>query len=324
MGDKREAMVLNIQKLSTEDGPGLRTTVFFKGCPLNCSWCQNPESISGKQEIEWLGSRCMGCHICLNSCPSGALSTADNEIRIHREKCSSCYMCAENCPTLAIELKGKKISLDTLYEEIIKDKAYYDAGSQGGVTLSGGEVLLQADFAESLLRRLKGIGIHTAIDTCGLCSRETLDKVIPYTDLFLFDLKLMDALKHKEYTGVSNEKILSNLVYLSKILSTYPTKKLWIRTPIIPDYTDSFKNIKEIAEFIQSQVGQVVERWELCTFNNLCRDKYERLGRVWAHDSTPLVSQLYIEQLVSFVRDMGFDNVYWSGITTCHKKEEVN
>lgn len=319
-----EAIVLNIQRLSTEDGPGLRTTVFFKGCSLDCSWCQNPESIDMRQEIEWLEARCIGCEICIDGCPNQAVESHSDGIHINREKCISCYNCATNCPTLALELKGEVMTLDHVYQELLKDRAYYEGLEGGGVTLSGGEVLLQYDYATALLKRLKEAGIGTAIDTCGLCSKASIEQVFPYTDLFLYDLKVINNERHEKYTGQANERILDNLQYLSKKVMGDSKKRLWIRTPIIPGYTDDLENIRGLTKFIVSKLSSSVEKWELCAFNNLCRDKYHRLGKEWIHENTPLVTKSHMENLVTAIKEMGFIDVSWSGLTRYSKEERRN
>jgi pyruvate formate lyase activating enzyme len=248
--------ILNIQRMSTEDGPGLRTTLFAKGCPLRCAWCHNPESLSHAFQIEWLAERCIGCKTCVAVCPENALTMTDEGLVIDRERCSLCLLCAKECPTMAIETKGEDQTVDALFNELIKDRAYF--GQDGGVTLSGGEILSQAEDAAALLKRLREAGIHTAVDTSGLCTQETLDKVLPYVDLVLYDLKLFDRDAHKQWTGVENDIILGNFQYLlDKKRSLGFT--LWVRTPVIPGATDSDDNIQAIAKI----VGNNAERWEL-------------------------------------------------------------
>lgn len=186
-------IVLDIQRMSTEDGPGLRTTLFVKGCPLSCKWCHNPESISYKMQNEWIKVRCIGCLSCIKVCPNNALTMTPNGLIIDRQKCTVCKKCIDACPTGALETKGENKIVDGLYKELIKDKAYW--GEDGGVTISGGEVLSQSKEAALLLAKLKADGVHTAIDTSGFCSRADIDKVLAYTDLFLYDLKIYDSAK---------------------------------------------------------------------------------------------------------------------------------
>ena len=183
--------ILNYQRMSTEDGPGLRTTLFVKGCPLRCAWCHNPESIEGASSVEWIKIRCISCNSCISVCTRGAITAEADEIRINAEKCALCFSCVEACPTGALERRGQEVSVEAVFEELIKDKAYF--GAQGGVTLSGGEIMLQTKEAALLLKMLKEAGVSTAVDTSGFCKREDLEKVLPYTDLILYDLKLAFA-----------------------------------------------------------------------------------------------------------------------------------
>jgi pyruvate formate lyase activating enzyme len=294
--------ILHLQRLSTEDGPGLRTTVFFKGCPLHCAWCHNPESISPKPQIQWFAVRCLGCNTCLETCPNGCLSRGETSLLIDRSRCQGCGKCAEACPSGALELLGKTVSVDELLAELLKDRAYYEK-SGGGVTLSGGEPTLQPGFAEALLRGLKEAGISTALDTCGLCPPEALDRLLPYTDLVLFDIKLLDPAAHRRFTGVANDKILHNLERVRDYIRRQERPlTLWIRTPLIPGATTSDENLQAIGRYIAQHLDGTVTRWELCAFNNLCRDQYLRLGLTWEYAQTPLMTSEELEHCAGVAR----------------------
>ena len=206
--------ILEIIRMSTEDGPGIRTTVFFKGCSLNCSWCHNPESISFNPQIQWLGLSCIGCGICVKTCPGNALVQMEKGIIINRSLCNGCGLCAEECPTTAMELLGKKWNVQNLADELVKDRAYFEP-SGGGVTLSGGEAALQNDFCLALLKELRSRRIQTALDTCGQLSQTALASLLPYVDILLYDLKEIDMGKHKKFTGSGNETILANAVFVA-------------------------------------------------------------------------------------------------------------
>ena len=189
--------ILRIQRMSTEDGPGIRSTVFFKGCPLACVWCHNPESISSRMQTHWEKTRCIGCWSCIEACIKGALAATETGIAIDRSKCDSCDACAKACPSTAMEIYGEACGPNDLVREVLKDEAYFQK-SGGGVTLSGGEPTMQPLFAKELLSTFKQGGIHTALDTCGQCPWETLDALLPHTDLVLYDLKEINPDKHKD------------------------------------------------------------------------------------------------------------------------------
>jgi pyruvate formate lyase activating enzyme len=311
------ATILEIQRMSTEDGPGLRTTVFFKGCSLQCTWCHNPESISARPQVHWIGSRCIGCKTCLEVCPENALAFTPQGNTIDRLKCTGCGICAEECPATALELLGQAWTLDDLYTEVLKDKTYFSK-SGGGVTLGGGEPLLQSEFCRSLLIPLKQSAIHTAVDTCGRCSQKALDRILPYADLVLYDLKEINPQKHERFTGSDNHTILENLLYIRDIMQIQGRPEaLWIRTPVIPGATASEENIKGIGQFMSRQLDGYVSRWDLCAFNNLCRDKYLRLDLNWAFKDSDLLSKLFMEKMAVVARNSGVDPdiVHWSGST---------
>ncbi|MDR1373451.1 MAG: glycyl-radical enzyme activating protein [Treponema sp.] len=283
-----EAMILDIQRMSTEDGPGLRTTVFFKGCNLACPWCHNPESIARKPDLNWFGEKCMGCDICRTVCPQGGIDRGEEGLRFDRLRCLACGRCAEECPGGAIELKGRPMAVEKLCGELIKDRAYF--GAEGGVTLSGGEVMMQPEAALALARLLQGAGISTAVDTAGCYEFRILEALLPCIDLVLYDLKIFDSGEHRRIIGADNRLILENYRRLME-----RGVRVWVRTPVVEGATDGEENIAAIGSFI-GEAG-LPERWELCSFNNLCRDKYKRLDRDWAYKDAGPTKREKLEEL---------------------------
>jgi pyruvate formate lyase activating enzyme len=298
--------LLEIQRMSTEDGPGIRTTVFLKGCYLSCQWCHNPESISFKPQLQWLKSNCIGCQSCVAVCPIQALSFIEDEIIIDRNSCKADGICTEECPSGALELMGKDVSVEEVVKEVLKDKSFFEK-SGGGVTLSGGEPIMQLDFALAFFKKIKENGIHTALDTCGLGMPEAYEKILPYTDLILYDIKEIDPEKHKQFTGNSNEKVLENLKFISEWMNiNHMPEELWIRTPIIPDATDTEENLQGIGKFIYENKLHPT-RWELCAFNNLCNDKYLRLGIPWLFEKHDLIAAEKMEHFLKTAKNSGVD-----------------
>ena len=254
-----KGILFDIQKFSTIDGPGIRTTVFFKGCNLRCAWCHNPESQDSKTELMFYKNKCTGCGKCLEKCPNDLKS------------CTLCGACTVYCPTHAREIVGKEWSALELFEEIEADRIFYET-SGGGVTFSGGECMLQIDFLEEILKLCKENGIHTAVDTAGHVPFDCFERILPYTDLFLYDLKCFDTEKHKKYVGVYNDLILSNI---KKLLSS--NARMWIRIPIIPTINDSEEELLKIKDFLYSNGAP--EKVELLPYHSMGEHKYEALSR---------------------------------------------
>jgi len=305
MTESREGRILHLQRLSTEDGPGIRTTVFFKGCPLRCAWCHNPESISPRPQVQWLAGQCLGCGSCRDVCPHGCLHMGQQGMDIDREHCAGCGTCADACPGNALELLGKTVDVQALVAEILKDRTYYDA-SGGGVTASGGEPGAQPAFVADLFRRLKAAGVSTALDTCGLVSPAGLAQILPHTDLVLFDLTEIDPARHRAFTGQDNRDILQALhVVAGHVRERGGALRLWVRTPLIPGATASRENLAGLGAYLALHLAGLVERWELCAFNNLCRDKYRRLGLDWPFATTPLLTARELEEWAACARLSG-------------------
>ena len=267
-------LITNIQRFSVHDGPGIRTTVFLKGCPLSCIWCQNPETISSYPEILFFQNRCIKCKKCIEVCPDNCFSWGNERITFssdRRNQCGECGVCIDNCPTGALTWSSSYRSADYILEEVMKDKLYYDI-SGGGITFSGGEPLHQTDFLHDLVSKSKTLDLHVAVDTSGHVTTEELTKVIPFVDLFLYDIKFIDNGLHKKYTGHSNELILRNF----KKLFT-ERKEIVVRVPLIPGITDTKKNLKEITGFVKSCAEHM--KINHIPFNNLINQKYNMLGK---------------------------------------------
>ena len=260
------AVISDIKRFAVHDGPGIRTTVFFKGCSLKCLWCHNPEGISRLPQLAYYPDKCLHCMSC-SICPHGAHVLENGHIFL-RENCQNCGDCQSVCLGDALHFYGRRYTVEKLLPQLLEDKTFYE-NSGGGVTLSGGECLLQADFCAELLKALKAQGIHTAVDTCGFVNRESLDKVIPHTDLFLYDMKAMDEALHIRLTGQSNGLILENLRYLDSL-----GKDIHIRIPFVPGCNDD--QMPAMAQFVKtlSHVSQV----DVLAYHNYAGSKYEALG----------------------------------------------
>lgn len=292
-------VIFNIQKYSIHDGPGIRTTVFLKGCPLSCSWCHNPESQCFQRELMQFSNRCISCGECIKICHTKALSSYEGVIYRNIELCVMCGSCAEGCYTNTLEIAGREISALELMKQLEKDVIFYDS-SKGGVTISGGEPLSQGEFTLELLQRCKQMEYHTAVDTCGFGNSSMLEEISKYTDLFLFDIKLVDQERHKQHTGVSNGIILQNLKLLSAL-----GKRIWIRVPIIPGINDDEENIAATAQLIMSTAG--VEQVNLLPYHNAAMEKYKRLKKEYQLGDIKIPQKDYMDKIAVLYRLQGIN-----------------
>ena len=306
-----EACVTNIQKYSIHDGSGIRTTVFFKGCPLQCRWCHNPETQKYGPQLMVYRERCRGCGMCVRICPQKAVVlTTDKEGRLtaktDRNRCRVCGACTERCLANAREVCGKNYTVQNLVKELKKDVAFYET-SEGGVTLSGGEVLSQnMDFIEALTRTLQENGISVYIDTCGAVPVQNIFRVLAYTDVFLYDIKSMSEEVHKKYTGVSNRQILENLIWLNE-----QKGRIWIRIPVVAGVNDDVENIDALIAFLKAH-HIVPEHIHLLPYHTVGIDKYDRLGNT-VGERMEVPAEATLVQLKELLEKAGFTHVYIGG-----------
>jgi pyruvate formate lyase activating enzyme len=290
-------LVTNIQGYSIHDGPGIRTVVFLKGCGLECQWCSNPECISPHPEVGFIKTLCTKCGKCAEVCPEGALIYEEGRFpRIDRKRCNGCGICSSACSYQALVLYGKTMNADEVYAAVNRDKMFYEA-SGGGVTISGGEPLLQPQFTGDLFKKCRRAGIHTCMETSGHAAASALRQVLPFTDYVLFDLKHLNSEKHRQYTGKPNDLILSNAEIVAK-----SGMDMLFRMPLIPGINDDLQNIKETAEFLQG-LRNNAPCIELMPYHRLGKGKYEALDRQYALSGLLSPEPEYLESIKKTFED---------------------
>lgn len=312
-----EGIVSNIQHFTIHDGPGIRTEVFLKGCPLRCRWCSNPESLSTKPEVGVYSSRCIGidkCGYCLAACPvcdKGVFLRKGGQIAgIERDICTGCLECADACPANALIVWGKRLSVDDVMKEVLSDVSFYEK-SGGGVTLSGGEALLQWQFVLEILKQCGKHGVHRCLESTLLCQTDVLELVYPYTDLVIADIKHMDVTRHRGCTGVGNDRILGNIEATISM-----GKPLILRIPVVPGFNDDEPNIRSTAEFIVNRLHNKVLQVQLLPYRRLGEEKYVSLGMDYQMpEYAMLSSSQWEEKMASLLSIMGSYNIPVDAIT---------
>ncbi len=291
-------LVAQFERYAIHDGPGIRTVVYLKGCPLRCLWCHSPETQVPQPELVVRGDRCIRCGTCVVACRHEAAVETAEGFGVRRDACRACGTCADECPTGARELVGRRLTVADVLEVVERDRPFYDQ-SGGGVTVSGGEPLAQPAFLEAFLRACRERRLHTAVETCGVAARRTLDRVAPFTDLFLYDLKLMDDERHRRATGASNQAVLENLVRL-----VAGGARVRVRVPLVPGFNDDAENLEATARFV---VSLGLRELDLLPYHRAGIAKYGRLGRPYALPETPPPSAAQMAEAVARLAQAGVD-----------------
>ena len=291
-----DGIIFNIQRYSIHDGPGIRTTVFLKGCPLRCRWCSNPESINLYPEIFFRQEKCDQCGKCVDVCTPKAITISESSIQINRVKCNLCMKCEDICTLDAINHIGEKLTVNEVVTEVMRDELFYN-NSGGGVTISGGEPLYQIEFTLNLLKEFKKKSLHTTIDITGYAKSEDLDKILPYTDLILFDIKHLNPEMHQKGTGVTNEIILKNF---ERCL--IKGMKVWVRLPVIPDFNDSNQYMDKLASFLSKKS---IEKISLLKYHEWGRHKYKYLDRIYPLKDINFISDEQIQDFKNIIESYG-------------------
>ncbi|MBN1759194.1 MAG: glycyl-radical enzyme activating protein [Chitinispirillaceae bacterium] len=299
-GGEKRGIVFDIQRYAIFDGPGIRTCVYFKGCPLHCTWCHNPESQNFSHEFIHNAGVCTGCGTCLKVCPQNALLATKDGIWRDHALCNGCGACVAGCPTGAMERIGTEMTSREVAEYVLQDVAFFRE-SNGGVTISGGEPTAQKDFLIDTLARIRELGIHTAIETCGFFSGAIIPELAAVTDLFLFDIKHVDGKKYRDTTGVEPQTVLNNF---RKIVADYGNEKIIPRIPLIPGFNTDIDSIAGIAEFLKNAVYSGVVH--IMPYNNLAKHKYEQLGRGDQYVDRGKQDESEVEKVRVALRELGF------------------
>ncbi len=298
ISDNHKGLIFDIQRYSIHDGPGIRTLIFFKGCPLRCKWCSNPESWHPSPQLLYDESTCVGCGSCIEACSHMAIKKQGKKIVTDRKRCQGCGDCIDACYCGARRIAGKYMSVEDLIREVEKDTIFY-RNSNGGITLSGGEVLAQSDFAASLLKACKKDGFHTAIETCGLGSFSAIEKLLPHLDLVLYDLKHLDDEQHREQTGVSNKEILANFKTL--VRQHVPIVP---RIPLIPGLNDSPNQLEAVCAFF-NELG--LQTFDILSYHRLGMQKYDELGLDYSIKKINPFSTEALDEILEFFKSRGFE-----------------
>ncbi len=296
----KNGLIFDIKRFAVHDGQGLRTTLFLKGCPLRCPWCQNPEGLTAKPVLWYSPTDCLHCGSCAAVCGQGALTAGPERIHVDRDRCVLCGRCADACPGAALKIRGRTVSSAEAAEMLLRDKVFF--GDSGGVTLSGGEVLMQWEFAAEVLRLVKEEGVDTAIETCLLAPQEAVEAMLACTDHFIVDIKILDGEEHKRMIGADNRQILSNFQWLYA-----HGADLLVRTPLIPGFTATEKNIRDIARYVAATDPDL--KYELLNYNPLCLSKYAALEWDYPVDEKKPLATEQMNRFYQILEEEGIKNI---------------